>query len=433
MKGTMKVLIVGGGGREHAIAWKIAQSPELGELYAAPGNAGIAAVAECVGVRSDDTAGLLAFAEENGVDLTIVGPEAPLVAGIVDLFSARGLEVFGFGRDGARLEGSKVWAKEFMRRHGIPTARFAACDDAASALAAIERGTPPFVVKADGLAAGKGVIVAATRGEAREAIELVMLKREFGAAGNRLVVEEFLEGPEVSILSLFDGAAYRLFAPSQDHKRALDGDRGPNTGGMGAYAPVPALSPAMLERIRASIIEPTFEGMRADGIAGAGILYFGLMLTEEGPKVLEYNCRFGDPETQAVLPLFDGDLLAAIDAAARGELDRAAFSNSPLSAACVVVASEGYPGSYRTGFEIAGLDEAERRGCVVFHAGTALRDGAIVTAGGRVLGVTAVAPGLGEAIAKAYRGVDAVRFEGAFRRGDIGARALVTGERKEQR
>jgi phosphoribosylamine--glycine ligase len=428
----MKVLIIGGGGREHAIAWKISQSPLVSKLYAAPGNAGIARVAECVGLSADDAVGLLAFAEERGIDLTVVGPETPLVAGIVDLFSARGLGIFGFGRAGARLEGSKVWAKEFMRRHGIPTAGFTVYDDAGAALASIERAAPPFVMKADGLAAGKGVIIAKTHEEAREAVSLVMLKKEFGAAGNRLVVEEFLEGPEVSILSVFDGSTYRLFAPSQDHKRALDGDRGPNTGGMGAYAPVPALSPDMLERIRGAIIEPTFAGMRSDGIAGAGVLYFGLMLAADGPKVLEYNCRFGDPETQAVLPLFDGDLCETIRAATRGELDRAAFATSSLAAACVVVASGGYPGPYRAGLEIAGLDEAERRGCVVFHAGTAFRDGAIVTSGGRVLGVTAVAPDLGVAIGQAYRGVEAITFEGAFSRGDIGARALAGNGRKEK-
>lgn len=429
----MRVLVIGGGGREHAIAWKLSQSPRLAKLYAAPGNAGIARVAECVPVGADDAQRLLDFALEKRIDLTVVGPEAPLVAGIADRFSARGLGIFGFSGAGARLEGSKVWAKEFMRRHGVPTAGFTVCEGADAAFAAIERTPTPLVLKADGLAAGKGVIIAATRGEAREAVSLVMVKKEFGTAGNRLVVEEYLEGAEVSILALFDGSTYRLFAPSQDHKRALDGDRGPNTGGMGAYAPVPDFTADALGRVRAEIIEPTFKGMRADGIAGAGILYFGLMLSAGGPKVLEYNCRFGDPETQAVLPLFDGDLLETIDAATRGELDRVPFACGPRAAACVVVASGGYPGPYRTGFEIEGLDEAERRGCVVFHAGTALRGGSVVTAGGRVLGVTAVASGLAEAIGAAYRGVEAIRFEGARSRSDIGARALSGSGRKEQR
>ncbi len=429
----MNVLIVGGGGREHAIAWKIAQSPRAGKLYAAPGNAGMAAVAECVNVSAEDIAGLAAFAAEREVALTIVGPEAPLVAGITDLFASRSLGIFGFGRGAAKLEGSKVWAKEFMRRHGIPTGGFAVCADSGAAFSAISRAEPPFVIKADGLAAGKGVIIARTQDEARAAIELMMLRREFGAAGERIVIEEYLEGPEVSILSLFDGKTYRLFAPSQDHKRARDNDLGPNTGGMGAYAPVPALAPGMLERIRSAIIEPTFEGMREDGIACAGALYFGVMLTADGPMVLEYNCRFGDPETQAVLPLYEGDLLDALEAAAAGELDRVAFAGGSRAAACVVVASGGYPGTYRKGFEISGLEEAADRGCLVFHAGTALRGDAVVTAGGRVLGVTAVADDLAAAIENAYRGVGAIRFEGAFSRSDIGKRALSPGGRKEQR
>ncbi len=429
----MNILIVGSGGREHAIAWKAAQSGAVKKIYAAPGNAGIAGVAECVPLGAERMEDLLAFALERSIDLTIVGPEAPLVAGIVDLFTARGLRIFGFTKEGAKLEGSKVWAKEFMRRHRIPTGGFEAYDDAGAAVAAIDRGAPPFVIKADGLAAGKGVVIAGTREEARSAVDLMLVRREFGDAGSRLVVEEFLSGPEVSILSICDGSTYRLFAPSQDHKRALDGDRGPNTGGMGAYAPVPALSADLMERIRGEIVEPTFSGMRKEGIAGAGVLYFGLVLTAQGPKVLEYNCRFGDPETQAVLPLFEGDLVETMFAATEGSLDRRSFSNGAGAAACVVVASGGYPGPYRKGFAVSGLDEAAQRGCIVFHAGTALRDGAVVTAGGRVFGVTAVAADLRRAIEKAYRGVEAIRFEGAFARSDIGRRALGEAAGKEHR
>jgi phosphoribosylamine--glycine ligase len=427
----MKILIIGSGGREHAIAWKVAQSPLAEKVYAAPGNAGIADCAECVPLGAERVEDLLAFALEKRIDLTVVGPEAPLVAGIVDRFSSRGLRIFGFGKDGAKLEGSKIWAKEFMRRHGIPTGDFAVFDHPEAAGAAVERAAPPFVIKADGLAAGKGVFIARTREEAREAIELVMVRREFGEAGARLVIEEFLTGAEASILSMFDGSTYRLFAPSQDHKRALDGDRGPNTGGMGAYAPVPALSPALQERIRTEIVEPTFAGMRKEGIAGAGVLYFGLMLTEEGPKVLEYNCRFGDPETQVILSLFEGDLVETIVAATEGSLAGRPFSNASGAAACVVIASGGYPGSCQKGFTVTGLDEAARRGCIVFHAGTALREGTVVTAGGRVFGVTAVGTDLREAIRRAYRGVEAIQFEGAFSRRDIGMRALEETGGKE--
>lgn len=421
----MKVLVVGGGGREHALVWKLAQSPEVKEIVAAPGNAGIARQARCAPVKAGDVDGLLRLAQEERIDLTVVGPEAPLVAGIADRFAERGLRVFGFSAAGALLEGSKIRAKEFMRRHRIPTGAFSVFSDAGAARAALETGEPPFVVKADGLAAGKGVVVAGTRGEALAAVDGMMRSREFGAAGDRIVVEEYLSGEEVSVLALFDGRAYRLFAPSRDHKRALDGDRGPNTGGMGAYAPVREFDAALADEVRATIVEPTFEGMRAEGIAGAGVLYFGLMVTADGPRVLEYNCRFGDPETQAILPLFDGDLASVMEAAALGRLDAAPFATSGFSSACVVVASGGYPGDYRTGFPIAGLDRAEGEGCVVFHAGTASKDGAVVTAGGRVLGVTAVGATLREAVETAYRGAAAVRFEGSFYRRDIGKKGLL--------
>lgn len=420
----MKVLVIGGGGREHALVWKLAQSPLVEKIYAAPGNAGIAESAECVPVGAEDIVGLAALAREKEIDLTVVGPEAPLVAGIVDLFASKGLRIFGFDRKGALLEGSKVWAKEFMRRHRVPTGGFHVYADAAAAREALASGNAPFVIKADGLAAGKGVIIAQTAEEGRDAIDLIMQRREFGAAGDRIVIEEFLEGPEISILALFDGASYRLFAPSQDHKRAHDGDVGPNTGGMGAYAPVPLYDEKLAARVKKEIIEPTFEGMRAEGIRGAGVVYFGLIIARDGPRVLEYNCRFGDPETQAILPLFEGDFARVLYDASRGNLESALFENGRGAAACVVVASGGYPGTYRKGYPIEGLDEARARGCIVFHAGTVSRDGEILTAGGRVLGVTAAGSSLEDALVTVYRGVEAIRFEGSFHRRDIGRKGL---------
>lgn len=421
----MNVLVIGGGGREHTLVWKLARSPQVERVYAAPGNAGMAADAECVPVPASDIDGLLALAREKGIDCTVVGPEAPLVAGIVDLFRSQGVRIFGFDRRAARLEGSKVWAKEFMRRHGIPTGSFSVCESVDEARGKIESGAPPFVVKADGLAAGKGVLICNTHEDARRAVDTVMREKAFGAAGDRIVLEEFLEGPEVSVLALYDGATYRLFVPSQDHKRAYDGDEGPNTGGMGAYAPVPLLEGALEERVRGEIVEPTFSGMQRERIGGAGVLYFGLIITGDGPKVLEYNCRFGDPETQVILPLFAGDLFEVLYAATAGRLDRVPFENSGDAAACVVVASGGYPGSYRKGYPITGLEAARERGCLVFHAGTASRDGAFETAGGRVLGVTAVAPTLPGALERAYAGVAAVHFTDCFSRSDIGRRAAA--------
>jgi phosphoribosylamine--glycine ligase len=420
----MKVLVVGGGGREHALVWKIAQSPLVDKVYAAPGNAGIAEHAECVAVGAEDIGGLLRLALEKEIDLTVVGPEAPLVSGIVDLFASKGQRIFGFDQKGARLEGSKVWAKEFMKRHGIPTGDCRVFSDPGKAIDAVASGAPPFVIKADGLAAGKGVHIAATPAEARESIELIMRRKEFGAAGNRIILEQFLRGDEISILAMFDGVTHRLFVPSQDHKRAYDGDRGPNTGGMGAYAPVPLCDARLAARVEKEIIRPTFDGMREEGIGGAGVLYFGIIVTKEGPKVLEYNCRFGDPETQAVLPLFEGDLAAAMFEAARGKLSGVPFEQSVGAAVCVVMASGGYPGSYRKGYRIDGIAEALRRGCVVFHAGTAWKDGALETSGGRVLGVTAAAPTLRAALDTAYHGVEAIRFTDCFYRGDIGMKGL---------
>lgn len=420
----MKVLVIGSGGREHTLVWKLSQSPQVDAVYAAPGNAGMAAQAECVPVPVGDLEALLTLAREKEIDLTVVGPEAPLVAGIVDLFQSHDMRIFGFDRWGACLEGSKVWAKEFMRRHGIPTGSFSVCERLEEALEKIESGTPPFVVKADGLAAGKGVLICGTREDARSAVDTVMREKAFGAAGDRVVLEEFLEGPEISVLAIYDGQTYRLFVPSQDHKRAYDGDEGPNTGGMGAYAPVSLVDKALEGRVRREIFEPTFAGMQEEKIGGAGVLYFGLIITGDGPKVLEYNCRFGDPETQVILPLFEGDLFGVLHAATEGGLDGVPFDNSSDAAACVVVASGGYPGAYKKGYPIEGLEEASERGCIVFHAGTTRAGDVYKTAGGRVLGVTAVAPTLPEALERAYGGVAAVRFTDCFSRSDIGRRSM---------
>ncbi len=420
----MKVLVIGSGGREHALVWKISESPHVDKIYAAPGNAGMVELAECVPVKPDDTRALLELAVDKDIDITVVGPEVPLVAGIADMFASESRRIFGFGSSGAVLEGSKVKAKKFMKKYGVPTGDFAVFTEYAEARDAVSGGTPPLVVKADGLAAGKGVLVCKTAREAEEAIDKIMVNRVFGDAGDSVIVEEHLSGPEVSILSVYDGKDYRLFVPSQDHKRALDGDMGPNTGGMGAYAPVNIFDGSMEERVRREIVEPTFEGMEREGMAGAGVLYFGLMLTGDGPKVLEYNCRFGDPETQVILPLFRGDLFEVMFEATSGNLESVDFENGTDSAACVVVASGGYPASYKKGFEIKGIGAAEEAGCMVFHAGTALSDGKLVTSGGRVLGVTAVAKDLERALERAYSGVDSIEFEDCFSRRDIGKRGL---------
>jgi len=421
----MKVLVVGSGGREHTLVWKIARSPIVERIFAAPGNAGIARSAECHQVKADDIEGLLRLAGEKDIDLTVVGPEVPLVKGIADRFKAEGRRIFGFTSKGARLEGSKVWAKRFMSRNGIPTGDFQVFEEMAPALDYLESLEPPYVIKVDGLAAGKGVLVCPDRDEAEDGLNRIFREKDFGNAGARVVVEEFLRGQEISILSMFDGKDYRLFVPSQDHKRAYDGDKGPNTGGMGAYAPVPVYDPDLERKVREGIIEPTFEGMKREGISeGAGVLYFGLIITGEGPKVLEYNCRFGDPETQVVLPLFESDLLEVMDKAVNGKLAAADFRNSSDWAGCVVVASGGYPGSYGKGYEITGIEEAQREGCLVFHAGTSRENGRLVTSGGRVLGVTARASDLKKAMEKAYAGVDSISFKDCFSRRDIGGKAL---------
>lgn len=420
----MKILVVGGGGREHTIAWKLSKSPHVDTIYAAPGNAGIAALGECVSVNAEDKQAVLDLAREKKVDLTIVGPEAPLVSGIVDLFREEDQRIFGFDSKGALLEGSKVWAKQFMDKYNIPTGGFAVFDNHCAAQNAVEAGKPPFVIKADGLAAGKGVLICQTVEEARAAIETIMQKREFGTAGDRIVFEEYLEGTELSVIAVFDGKDYRLLVPSQDHKRAYDGDKGPNTGGMGAYAPVPVLGHALEEKIRIEIIERTLSGIQSEKVKGAGVVYFGLMLTPDGPRVLEYNCRFGDPETQVILPLLKTDLFEVLFEATESNLESVDFEISDEACTCVVVASGGYPGAYEKGKEITGISEAEEAGCIVFQAGTRIEDGRTVTSGGRVLGVTAMGPTLREATDKAYAGVDKIAFENCFSRRDIAWRAL---------
>lgn len=419
----MKVLVVGGGGREHALVWKIAQSPVVKKVFCAPGNAGIAQHATCAGIKVEDIDGLLAFARSEGVDLTVVGPEAPLAAGIVDAFDAAGLKIFGPRREAARLEASKVFAKEVMLRHGVPTAKAAVFDAPGGAKEYVRRLGGPCVVKADGLAAGKGVIVAEGPAEAEAAIVEMMEAKAFGAAGARALVEERLCGEEASVLALTDGETVLPLLPAQDHKPVYDGDRGPNTGGMGAYAPAPVVTPELLSRIEQEILVPTVRGLKEEGITYRGVLYAGLMLTRDGPKVLEFNVRFGDPEAQPLLYLWAGDLVEALEAAASGSLRDVKLAWHPGAAVCVVLASAGYPGSYQKGYPINGLGNLPPD-VIVFHAGTGLKNGEFVTAGGRVLGVTARGTDVYNAIRLAYEAVDRISFEGMHCRRDIGQKAL---------
>jgi phosphoribosylamine--glycine ligase len=419
----MKVLVVGSGGREHALCWKLAQSPKLERLYCAPGNAGIAGMAQCVSIGSDDFTALSDFAVSEGIGLTVIGPEVPLVAGLADRLRERGLAVFGPSKAAAQIEGSKAFAKTFMNKYGIPTAAFGVYNKYKDAALALGDCTYPVVVKASGLAAGKGVIICATRPEANEAVKNILLDRRFGEAGSAVVIEEHLEGEEASILVLTDGRGYFCLPASQDHKRLLDGDQGPNTGGMGAYAPTPVINSFLQASIEQEVLKPTLAGMEAEGALFTGCLYIGVILTKSGPRVLEYNCRFGDPETQAVLPLFDGDLLDAFLATVEGRIAGMKPAINPGAAVCVVVASGGYPATYQKGKPITGLDQVPD-GVTVFHAGTALAEGQVVTDGGRVLGVTARADNLKSAVELAYRGVEAIRFEGMTYRRDIARKAL---------
>jgi len=421
----MKVLVVGGGGREHTLAWKIAHSPKVRKVYCAPGNAGAAEVAECVDIPAEQVQALLRFAEREQIDLTVVGPEAPLVAGIVDRFEAHGLPIFGPTQRAAELEGSKVLAKHIMRKHGIPTGHYDVFETVDAAQEHVRKASLPLVVKADGLAAGKGVTVCHKREEALAAIDRAMKQRVFGAAGDRLVVEECLFGEEASILALTDGRTIVPLPSSQDHKPIFDGDRGPNTGGMGAYSPAPVVTEAQYERIEREIVIPIVHAMNREERPYRGVVYAGLMMTDDGPRVLEFNVRFGDPETQPILFRLQGDLVPALRAIAEGNLQDAKLEWDPRPAVCVVLASGGYPGSYEKGKVIAGLDEvAAMPDTMVFHAGTAHKDGQVVTAGGRVLGVTAKGDDIRGAMRRAYDAVERIHFDGVHYRKDIGAKAL---------
>lgn len=418
----LKVLVIGGGGREHALCWAAATSPQVDRVYCAPGNAGIADVATVVNIKDTDKAALVDFARRERIDLTIVGPEAPLAAGIVDDFKAANLRVFGPTAAAARLEGSKVFAKEFMRRHHIPTAPFSVFDDAAKAAAFVRTSEGPLVVKADGLAAGKGVIVCSDTDEALAAVQKVMVERAFGDAGSRVVIEKRLTGTELSVMAVCDGKRLALTVPARDYKAAKDGDRGPNTGGMGAYAPALPIDDPVLDEITESVLRPTLEGMALEGNPYIGVLYAGLMITDAGPRVLEYNCRFGDPETQVVLPLLKTDLIDVIGAALAGQLHLEPLEWRDEVCVCVVMTSEGYPGRHETGQTIAGPLKTNVNNIYRFHAGTAQRENVTVTAGGRVIGIGARAASHEAAVAMAYSQVEKIHFKGAQFRLDIGLR-----------
>lgn len=421
----MRVLVVGSGGREHALVWKLAQSPDVSKLYCAPGNAGSRQLSEPVPIAADDVHTLCAFASEQRIDLTVVGPEVPLALGITDVFAARDLCVFGPTKAAAQLEASKAYAKAFMSERGIPTADAVICDEHTAAEDYIRQHPGPLVVKADGLAAGKGVTVCQTQEQALQAVRQTMQERVFGDAGKRVVLETYLEGEEASFHVLVDGEHVIPLASSQDHKRVHDNDEGPNTGGMGAYSPAPVVTNALHERIMADIVMPTIRGMAERGTPYRGVLYTGLMIVDENPYVIEYNARFGDPEAQPLLVRLADDLLPLLDGAARGRLAGLRAEFLPEPSVCVVMASGGYPGEYSTGVPISGLDNVTPNADTwIFHAGTDIQNGRIVTAGGRVLGVTARGTSIASAIDRAYRTVEQVQWSGVHYRRDIGYRAL---------
>ncbi|HHT9158145.1 MAG TPA: phosphoribosylamine--glycine ligase [Candidatus Tripitaka californicus] len=417
--------MIGSGGREHCLAWKIARSPRLKKLYCTPGNPGISSVADCVDIASEDVESLCNFARKEKIDLAVVGPEGPLVAGLVDRFQANGLRAFGPTKKAALLEGSKVFSKNLMRKYGIPTAEFRVFSELVPARRYIESINGPVVVKVDGLAGGKGAFVCKNTEGALKAVEEIMEERTFGPAGERVVVEEYLEGEEVSVLALTDGKTIVPLEPVQDHKALCDGDKGPNTGGMGAYTPVPLFNAELASRVEEEILVPTVHAMKREGRSYKGVLYVGLMVTTTGPRVLEYNVRFGDPETQPLLMRLDGDLLGLLLATVEDRLEEAEFSWDTRAALCVVMTSAGYPGNYEKGKEIKGFETLSgREDLMVFHAGTALKQKKVVTAGGRVLGVTALGKDLQEAQKKAYEAAGKISFDGAYYRKDIGWRAL---------
>jgi len=426
----MKVLVVGSGGREHALVWKIAQSPRVKKIYCAPGNAGIAQMAECLSISADDVKGLTAWAEKEKIDLTVVGPETPLTLGMVDIFRARGLRVFGPSQKAAEIEGSKAFTKELMKKYGIPTGESETFTDPAAAIKYIKGKGAPLVVKADGLAAGKGVIICRTVEEALSALDLILVQKAFGAAGAKMVVEEFLEGEEASFLAFTDGETVLPLPTSQDHKAIYDNDQGPNTGGMGAYSPAPVVTEKVHREAMEKVMIPTVRGMAREGRKYQGVLYAGLMIKDEKPKVLEFNARFGDPEAQPLLMRLKSDLIPILEATIDGKLCHHKMELEDRSSVCVVVASGGYPGVYEKGKVISGLREAASvRDAFVFHAGTALKEGRVITNGGRVLGVTALGNGIQEAIERAYEAVAKISWEGAYYRKDIGHKALARNGR----
>ncbi len=419
----MKVLVVGGGGREHAIVWKLSKSPKIKQIYCAPGNPGIAELAKCVSISVSEIEKLADFAKNEQIDFTFVGPEEPLSKGIVNYFKQQGLAIFGPTKEAALIEGSKAFAKDLMMKYHIPTAKYAAFTNYDEALAYVRREGAPIVIKADGLAAGKGVVVAKKLDEAEEALNSMMKEVTFGSAGARVVVEEFLEGEEMTLLAFVNGTTVKPMVPAQDHKSVYDGDKGPNTGGMGTYAPLPHIDSLMVERFVQEIVQPTVRGMALEGCPFEGILYTGLMLTKEGPKVIEYNARFGDPETQVVLPLLETDLLDILMASISSELENLEVKWKNKSAVCVIMSSAGYPGPYQKGQVINGLDQVSYP-TIVFHAGTSEQEGEILTNGGRVLGITAIGDTLKEARKLAYQSVEKISFTGAHYRTDISSRAF---------
>ena len=417
----MNILVIGSGGREHALYWKLSESPQTEQIYAIPGNPGMGASAA---IALDDHAAILRFVKEHEIGLVVVGPEVPLMNGLVDELEAAGIRAFGPRANAAEIEGSKSFAKDLMKKYGIPTARYEVFTAAEPARAYIRQEGAPIVVKADGLAAGKGVIVAMTEQEALDAVDAIMEDHSFGDAGARVVIEEFMEGEEASLLAFTDGRTIRPMISAQDHKRAYDGDRGPNTGGMGTYAPAPVMTPEMTERAVEEILKPTIAAMAKEGRVYRGCLYLGLMVTADGPKVVEFNARFGDPETQVVLPLLDSDLVAIMCACADGTLADVPIRWKNGAAVCVVLASGGYPGHYEKGQEIHGLADAEAMGALVFHAGTAMKDGKLVTNGGRVLGVVGRGADISSAVDAAYAAATKISFKDAYYRKDIAHRAL---------
>ncbi len=420
----MKILVVGGGGREHTLVCKIAQSPLVKNIYCAPGNAGISQVAECVPIKDTNIDELLKFADKNQIDLTVVGPEVPLALGIVDTFQSQGLNIFGPSKRAAEIESSKIFAKYLMEKYRIPTAAYKKFDQYDEAKKYLESVPIPIVIKADGLAAGKGAIVCITREEAEESLQKMMVQRIFGSAGKKVIIEEYLRGQEASVLAFTDGEKILPLVPAQDHKPIFDGDKGPNTGGMGAYGPAVLIDEEMLKTVQKKILEPAVKGMALEDRPYRGVLYAGLMITRQGPKVIEFNCRFGDPETQVILPLVNSDIVPILLGCSNGKIKKMTLEANNKFAVCVIMASGGYPGKYERGKEIIGLEREFGHDVIVFHAGTKFMTGKVVTNGGRVLGVTALGDDIGDAINRAYRAVGKIAFDGAYYRKDIGYKAL---------